>query len=41
MKHKWNDDEKFLFATQKLRAVRVPNKKKVENKRACRGRVAY
>lgn len=41
MKQRWNDDEKFLFATQKLRAIRIPDKKKDANKRACRGRVAF
>lgn len=32
----WNDAERFAFATQKLRAQRIPDKKKQENKRACR-----
>lgn len=41
MKHKWNDQDKFLFATQKLRAVRLPDKKKANDKRACRGRQSY
>lgn len=41
MKKTWNEEDKFLFATQKLRATRIPNKKKDANKRACRGRVAY
>lgn len=41
MKKQWNDEDRFLFATQKLRAVRLPDKKKVNNKRACRGRASY
>jgi hypothetical protein len=39
MKHKWNDEERFAFATQKLRAIQVPNKKREADRRACRGRV--
>lgn len=41
MRYKWNDDERFAFATQKLRAQRIPNKKREAQKRACRGRVDY
>lgn len=41
MRYKWNDEERFAFATQKLRAVRIPDKKREANRRACRGRVDY
>lgn len=41
MRYKWNDDERFAFATQKLRAQQIPNKKREAQKRACRGRVDY
>jgi hypothetical protein len=36
MRKAWNDDERFAFATQKLRAQRIPNKKRAQDKRACR-----
>lgn len=38
MKYKWNELEKFAFATQKLRANRIPDKKKEANRKACRKR---
>lgn len=38
MRTKWTDEERFMFATQKLRANRIPDKKKEGNKRACRNR---
>lgn len=41
MRYKWNEEERFAFATQKLRAVRIPDKKREANRRACRGRVDY
>jgi hypothetical protein len=39
MRYKWNDEERFAFATQNLRANRIPNKKREADRRACRGRV--
>lgn len=36
MKTKWTPEDKFAFATQKLRATKIPNKKHQNNKRACR-----
>lgn len=38
MKYKWNAEEKFAFATQKLRANQIPDKKKEVNRQACRKR---
>lgn len=38
MKHKWNELEKFAFATQKLRANQIPNKKREADRKACRKR---
>jgi hypothetical protein len=36
---RWNDDERFAFATQRLRAQTMPNRRALNNKRACRGRL--
>jgi hypothetical protein len=35
---KWNDADKFAFATSRLRASTMPNKKAQARKNACRGR---
>jgi hypothetical protein len=35
---RWNDADKFAFATQRLRASTMPNKKALERKNACRSR---
>jgi hypothetical protein len=35
---KWNDADKFAFATQRLRASTMPNKKALAQKNACRNR---
>jgi hypothetical protein len=37
MKVKWNEADKFAFAHQKLRANQIPNKKREQNRKACRG----
>ena len=34
--NKWTSDDKFAFATQRLRATTIPNKKAASNKKACR-----
>lgn len=34
--NKWSADEKFAFATQRLRAQTMPNKRATNNKSACR-----
>lgn len=39
MKYEWKEEDKFAFATQRIRAVRIPDKKKQANKKACRGRI--
>lgn len=41
MKYKWSDEDKFAFATQRLRSTKVPNKKREAGRKACRGRVAF
>jgi len=35
-RRQWSEDERFMFATQRLRASRIPDKKKQMNKQACR-----
>lgn len=41
MKTKWNQTSRQAFADRNvLKAQTIPNKKRVANKRACRGRVA-
>lgn len=36
MKQKWNDDDRFAFSTAKLRSTKIPNKKRDDNRKACR-----
>jgi len=36
MKKKWNNNDLFLFRTQKLRAKTIPDLKKELNKKICR-----
>lgn len=33
---KWNEQDRFAFATQRLRASTMPNKRAQDSKRACR-----
>lgn len=33
---KWNEQDRFAFATQRLRASTMPNKKAQARKKACR-----
>lgn len=33
---KWNSNDRFEFATCKLRATTIPNKKREANRNACR-----
>ena len=40
MKYKWNDEDKFAFATQRLRSTKMTNKKREASRKACRGRFA-
>lgn len=38
---RWSDEDRQAFADRNiLRAQRIPNKRRVANRRACRGRVA-
>lgn len=41
MKHKWTPEERFAFATQRLRANQIPNKKREQNRKACRNRHGF
>jgi hypothetical protein len=41
MKYKWTDEDKFDYATQRLRANKIPNKKRQANRNACRNRNYY
>lgn len=41
IKNKWNELDRQAFADgNRLRAQRIPNKKRIADRRACRGRVA-
>lgn len=40
IKQKWTDADRFAFATARLRASTIPNKRATASKRACRGKVA-
>lgn len=37
-KVKWSKDDKFAFAHSRLRAHTVPDKKKEQSRKACRGK---
>lgn len=40
--NKWSADERRSFADgQRLRAQTIPNKKRLANKKACRGRIDF
>lgn len=36
IKKQWTEEERFAFATQRLRAQTIPNKRAKKNKDACR-----